>query len=79
MGKVLVAVGVCLETDGYAGLDDGVALLAERGWRGIIKGKTPEDLQRIGERVAVAFPSMTAAADLVRRSKRFRDNGYVRE
>lgn len=73
LGKVLTACGILLATKPTAGLSDGLELLADRGWRKLIKGMTREDLAAAGERAARRFPGMVYAAELVRRSKRFRD------
>lgn len=79
LGKVLLAVGVLLEQNGKAGLSDGVELLANRGWRALVKSMSRDEFERCAERAARRFPSLVCAADLVRRSKRFRDSGFVRE
>lgn len=72
LGKVLTALGLALERDSHAGMSDAIELLAGSGWRRLIRGMTPERLAELGARVARRYPDLVAAADLVRRSKRFR-------
>lgn len=71
-GKLLLATGMALESYGWSGIGDGIELLAKHGWRRLVRGLTPEDIERIGARVALAYPGLVRAADLVRRAKRFR-------
>lgn len=79
LGKLLTALGIVLETNPYAGMSEAVDLLAEKGWRKLVAGLTPADMEVIAARAAKRLPKLVAAADLVRRAKRFRDTGFVRE
>lgn len=79
LGKILTALGIALERDGHAGISEAVELLASKGWRKLVQGVTPEQMEQIAARAARRLPKLVTAAELVRKAKRFRDNGYVRE
>lgn len=79
LGKILTALGIALETNGHAGISEAIDLLAAKGWRKLVAGLTPADMEVIAARAAKRLPKLVAAADLVRKAKRFRDRGFVRE